>query len=512
MAIVEIPVTISGSVVTAEDASARDFINLVTDIDPIQDLHGYDHPWPAGGGPNLWNTSTALYHYSIGSNTDVVAASSNARMAVVPCEAGNSYTATKSGGSRMAVCFIKDELPSSGNIPAYNIVRDNASTTLTSTAPDGALYFCAYVDLTSSGDTRVDTSSVKLSVTSNICPISGHTEVNVYHEEEYDAGADPAVTVSWENDEGTVYGGNYDVLNGVLTVTDANIASYNGETLPSTWISSLDAYALGATPTTGAQVVYKLETPLTYQLTGTTMTATVGTNVVWSDTGDVTLTYYRSVDMALSTMYPSKNGSPKTTLASGITASATEMTLDDTSVLPPAPNLAVLGEDANAEIVLYNGIAGNAVTGMVRGINGTTASSWPEDTVVARNFTSYDHDTIIGNITDLDTYKAPLESPTFTGTPTTPTASLATDTTQIASTAFVQLHAPIHLSVTASAGNAITKSDARITSTMRVINIAFGTPSNVTTDITWTTSTGSVTFNATFAGSTTIDFDLVETN
>lgn len=40
-------------------------------------------------------------------------------------------------------------------------------------------------------------------------------------------------------------------------------------------------------------------------------------------------------------------------------------------------------------------------------------------------------------ISDLDTYKAPLASPTFTGTPAVPTAEAGTNTTQIASTAFV---------------------------------------------------------------------------
>lgn len=37
-----------------------------------------------------------------------------------------------------------------------------------------------------------------------------------------------------------------------------------------------------------------------------------------------------------------------------------------------------------------------------------------------------------------DTSKAPLASPTFTGTPAAPTAATGTNTTQIATTAFVQ--------------------------------------------------------------------------
>lgn len=40
----------------------------------------------------------------------------------------------------------------------------------------------------------------------------------------------------------------------------------------------------------GAKLVYELATPLTYQLTPQTVTALVGQNYVWADTGDVTVT------------------------------------------------------------------------------------------------------------------------------------------------------------------------------------------------------------------------------
>lgn len=59
MAIVEIPVTLSGSIVTAEDASARDAIALTVNIDPVQNLHGQTAPYPAtlslmAGTNNVW--------------------------------------------------------------------------------------------------------------------------------------------------------------------------------------------------------------------------------------------------------------------------------------------------------------------------------------------------------------------------------------------------------------------------------------------------------------------------
>lgn len=91
--------------------------------------------------------------------------------------------------------------------------------------------------------------------------------------------------------DGTRYGGTLDVLSGVLTVTGANIASYNGETLPGEWISDRDVYAAGTTPTTGAQVVYELATPLTVQLTAEEVTTLLGQNNIFADCGDVSCEY-----------------------------------------------------------------------------------------------------------------------------------------------------------------------------------------------------------------------------
>lgn len=99
------------------------------------------------------------------------------------------------------------------------------------------------------------------------------------------------VTVDWSTEAGTVYGGTIDVATGLLTVTDGYIASYNGETLPSTWISDRDVYSSGTTPTTGAQVVYALATSQTYQLSGQQLATFLGTNNVWADTGDTSVTY-----------------------------------------------------------------------------------------------------------------------------------------------------------------------------------------------------------------------------
>lgn len=115
--------------------------------------------------------------------------------------------------------------------------------------------------------------------------------------------------------------------------------------------------------------------------------------------------------MAISTMYPAMPGSPKTVLAAQISSTATQMTVADAAALPSAPNICVLGSSAdNIEIISYAGKTGNTLTGLVRGLGGTIASVWDVDTLVARNFTSFDHDRFKANIEALSTEKADASS------------------------------------------------------------------------------------------------------
>ena len=52
--------TASGSVASFTDgADGLSLKSLVVNIDPVQDLHGYDSPWPAGGGKNLLNVTAS---------------------------------------------------------------------------------------------------------------------------------------------------------------------------------------------------------------------------------------------------------------------------------------------------------------------------------------------------------------------------------------------------------------------------------------------------------------------
>ena len=109
--------------------------------------------------------------------------------------------------------------------------------------------------------------------------------------------------------------------------------------------------------------------------------------------------------MPLTTMYVGRANSPKTSLASSITASATTIPVNDITVFPHAPNLAVIGTGEDAEVVLYSDVTDNKLTNVVRAVSDTVAKAWPAGTSVARNFTLLDYKTLCDNITYLDSVK-----------------------------------------------------------------------------------------------------------
>ena len=95
-------------------------------------------------------------------------------------------------------------------------------------------------------------------------------------------------SADWTSAAGTVYAGSYETVSGKLK-SRPQYSSYHGETLVGPWLSSMDVYEAGATPTAGAQVVDLGGTEIEYTLTPQTVTALVGQNHIRADTGNVTV-------------------------------------------------------------------------------------------------------------------------------------------------------------------------------------------------------------------------------
>ena len=111
-------------------------------------------------------------------------------------------------------------------------------------------------------------------------------------------GDNDATYTAPQNDEHTVnfaetiYGGTY-YAGGAFDEEYVNIASYNGETINEPWLSSLDEYTPGGTPTTGAQVVYPANQVVkTVAADAVALNLIQGTNNVFAnEADDITLSY-----------------------------------------------------------------------------------------------------------------------------------------------------------------------------------------------------------------------------
>lgn len=142
---------------------------LTVDIEPIQDLHGYDYPWIGGAGKNKFNSSVF---------SD---ATSSFKTAKLYLKANTQYTmsgnkAKVSGNSE--VFFSTDSTPSEAN----NSVYSGQSRTLT-TGADGKVYviYRQYDAALTNYQWQIEEGNQATTYKpySNICPISGLTEIKL---------------------------------------------------------------------------------------------------------------------------------------------------------------------------------------------------------------------------------------------------------------------------------------------------------------------------------------------
>lgn len=107
-------------------------------------------------------------------------------------------------------------------------------------------------------------------------------------------------------------------------------------------------------------------------------------------------------------MYKGVVNSPETTITNDISNTDTLIyVLDDARVPDELPNLMTIGTGTNAETIKVISKTGSALT-VVRGFQGV-AKAWPTGSIIARNFTEYDYDSMISNIAQLDRHKTDIQ-------------------------------------------------------------------------------------------------------
>ena len=197
--------TASGSIASFSDGSASPVTALSIGIDPVQDLHGYDNPWPAGGGKNIGELSET----NLGSNQKSTRTYSNGGVVVSTAETygragylfevtvGTTYTVSftakaSADTNKRQVLFGKaDGVWGSSSVDylGYKAITETATAySFTFTAETTTFFVGFYVtDNGSSSGTitvtdfqlELGSSATSFAPYSNICPISGHTECNV---------------------------------------------------------------------------------------------------------------------------------------------------------------------------------------------------------------------------------------------------------------------------------------------------------------------------------------------
>lgn len=183
--------TYNGSIVSFENGGNTEIQDVSVAVEPVQDLHGYGNPWPAGGGKNklpVTLTTRTVNGVTFTVNDDgTISLSGTATDNII--QTINTTTKLVSGESyKLAGC------PTGGGTAYYmrstrGCVFGNTSTDFgaAATATDEALYLFIYIASGTNTNGLVFKPMICLSTEtdstfapySNICPITGWTGAKV---------------------------------------------------------------------------------------------------------------------------------------------------------------------------------------------------------------------------------------------------------------------------------------------------------------------------------------------
>ena len=206
--------TVEGNPINFSTLSAQNAVSTSIDLEPIQDLHGYDKPWVGGAGKNLlpldlatikslntggtWsgnaytknNVTFTIETDTDGNVTDIKLNASNNSSNVdlyLIGSYGSSSAKIPSGTYKCKVTNAGTSIRFFAGYSANNIFTINSESTATSEAPNGIAWaFLRAVANSTINDIKAEpliTLSTETDMTfapyTNICPISGRTEIGI---------------------------------------------------------------------------------------------------------------------------------------------------------------------------------------------------------------------------------------------------------------------------------------------------------------------------------------------
>ena len=219
--------------------TAKAMKSLLVSMGPIQDLHGYDNPWPSGGGKNKATAQFSDYNqYGITltrvSSGVYTINGTNTKGSIIPLVANldtplpaGTYTFSANNDKVATNANVYIGFKTSGGVDPSADVRSyvNATKTYTVTQPITQLFISIFTgasfdNMTVKLQLETGSESTTFAPPENICPITGRTGANVYVSPPENVADATTYAVAF-GDAGTVYGGTLDVVSGVLTVNRA---------------------------------------------------------------------------------------------------------------------------------------------------------------------------------------------------------------------------------------------------------------------------------------------------
>lgn len=214
--------TFSGNPLQFNAPKAHTLKSVKVEFEPKQDLHGYDAPWPAGGGKNIVHfedvptTTKNAVTYRIENNILYINGTATAGFSI-SAEAISLGSATYT----LSAQTLSGTLGGVNNsLNAYSSAQTRYIAAFGNTG-SGVRTFTddiARIDMSINNTATFNNAVIGLQLEinasktffapySNISPISGWTGVDIYDEPDYDPTATPKLTVTWQDEAGTVYGG-----------------------------------------------------------------------------------------------------------------------------------------------------------------------------------------------------------------------------------------------------------------------------------------------------------------
>lgn len=179
----------SGSIASfVPDATVPNLLGVSVDIEPVQDLHGFDHPWPGGGGKNKFDVDNPSIVAGYIGTSSFSTGNDRAKTVYIPISPNTTYTVSKLAGQRFCIATAPTAPADNAPFSVRNANNTASSLTITSGANDAFLWAWVYLQDTDtvSLDTMLASLQIELGSTatawtpySNECPISGWDSVEV---------------------------------------------------------------------------------------------------------------------------------------------------------------------------------------------------------------------------------------------------------------------------------------------------------------------------------------------